>query len=131
MGVYAWKPRELARALAEPHLLGRGLGAWDPGHDALLAARLLEGPHGLRLPEHAPAAAVASALARTLAELRLAGIEPEMLRGCPASLAATGEDAARLQAVATLYAGFHGAREGRVADTATLLVAAAERVDAD
>lgn len=130
-GVYALKPRELARALAEPRLLGRGLAAWDPGHDALLAARLLEGPHGLRLPESAPAAAVAAALARTLAELRLAGVEAPALARLAVAEVATGEDAERLRAVAGLYAAFHAAREGNVADTATLLATAAQHADAD
>ena len=40
-GLYAFKLPDLARALAEPALLGRGLLAWDGGQDALLAARLL------------------------------------------------------------------------------------------
>ena len=40
-GVYALTPLELARILAEPLLLGRGLAPWTNGHDALLAARLL------------------------------------------------------------------------------------------
>ena len=126
-GVYAFKPRELARVLAEPELLGRGLPAWDPGHDALLAARLLQAPHGLRLPEDAPPAPVAAALARTLAELRLAGVEPETLS---ARAASSPEDAERLGALQALYAAFWEAREGRVADTATLLATAAEHVDA-
>ncbi len=128
-GVYARKPRELARDLAEPALLGRGLGAWDPGHDALLAARLLEAEHGLHLPEGAPRASVAAALGRTLAELRLAGATPEALQRL-VTAAAPG-DAARLLAVSRLYAGFHEVREGRVADTATRLVAAGEHVAAD
>jgi RecB family exonuclease len=126
-GVYAFKPRELARALAEPALLGRGLAAWDPGHDALLAARLLERPHGLRLPADAPRATVAAALARTLAELRLAGVEPGALT---AAVAASPEDGERLAALQALYAAFWDAREGCVADTATLLAAAAEHADA-
>src|SRR5512138_3382352 len=60
-GLYAWKPLDLARVLAEPVLLGRGLRAWDPGHDALLAARLLAqaGGAGLKLADGAPLAPVA------------------------------------------------------------------------
>jgi RecB family exonuclease len=131
VGVYAFKPRELARALAEPVLLGRGLSAWDPGHDALLAARLLDGPHGLRLPENAPRASVAGALARTLAELRLAGAAPESLERLAAGARDSPEDAERLEALARLYAAFHAARDGRVADTATRLEAAARHVDVD
>src|SRR5438552_3449094 len=41
-GVYPFKVLDLARAVAEPSLLGRGLKSWDAGHDALLAARLLD-----------------------------------------------------------------------------------------
>ncbi len=124
-GLYALKLKDLARALAEPVLLGRGLSAWDPGHDALLASQLLAGEHGLRLPQDAPRAPVAAALARTLAELRLAGLAPERLDVVAGSAAATPEDEARLRAVAWLYRGFHEAREGRVADPATLFRAAA------
>ena len=124
-GLYAVKLKDLARVLAEPTLLGRGLSAWDQGHDALLAARLLAGAHGLRLPQDAPRAPVAAALARTLAELRLAGLTPAHLDGVAGSAAATPEDEARLRAVAWLYRGFHEAREGRVADPATLFRAAA------
>jgi len=128
-GLYARKPRELARDLAEPQLLGRGLGAWDPGHDALLAASLLDSDHGLRLPGDAPRAAVAAALGRSLAELRLAGVSADALQRLAA--AAQGEDAARLQALTRLYAGFCAARDGRVADTAAWLASAAEHVRAD
>lgn len=124
-GLYAFKLKDLARALAEPALLGRGLSAWDPGHDALLAGRLLATDHGLRLPTDAPRAPVAAALARTLAELRLAGLTPPRLQALAGSAGATPEDEARLRAVARLYQGFHDAREGRVADPATLFRAAA------
>jgi RecB family exonuclease len=123
-GLYAMKLRDLARALAEPALLGRGLQAWDPGHDALLAARLLGGKHGLRLPAAAPMAPVAAALARTLAELRLAGLAPERLQAVADRSGATLEDVERLRAVAALYRAFHDAREGRVADPTTVLEAA-------
>ena len=49
-GIYPFKLKDLARALAEPALLGRACSAWDSGHAALLAARFLDGPHGLTLP---------------------------------------------------------------------------------
>ena len=80
-GVYPMKPLDLARALAEPVLLGKGLLPWTSGHDALLASRLLaeSGGAGLRLPEGTPRAPVASALARTLTALRRGGIAPERL----------------------------------------------------
>lgn len=125
-GLYAMKLRELARAIAEPHLLARGLRAWDPGHDALLAARLLDGPHGLRLPEGAPRAPVAASLARTLHELRLAGIAPAALDALAARPAGTPEDAERRRALAALYRAFHAERETS-ADPATLLAEATER----
>jgi RecB family exonuclease len=123
-GIVATKPLELARAIAEPALLGRGLHAWDSGHDALLAARLLAGPHGLRLPERAPRARIAAALARTLGELRRAGVEPARVARVEAA-ARTGEDAIRLRAVAALYAAFDAELEARFADPARLLREAA------
>ena len=46
-GIYPLTLTDLARAVAEPALLGRGLQAWDAGHAALVATRLLEGPHRL------------------------------------------------------------------------------------
>jgi ATP-dependent helicase/nuclease subunit B len=127
-GLYALKPKDLARALAEPALLGRGLAAWNPGHDAFLAARLLSGNHGLRLPPQAPLGPVSAALARTLAELRLARIPPERLEGLAAAPDAHPEDEARLRALADLYRRFHDARESRVADPATLFEAATRAV---
>jgi RecB family exonuclease len=127
-GVYALKPLELARTLAEPVLLGRRLAAWDPGHDALLAARLLAetGDAGLRLPAHAPRGPLAAALARTLSELRRAGLPPERVAALAADPALDAEDARRLRALATLYRAFHDALSGRAADPVALLEAARE-----
>ena len=126
-GVYAWKPLDLARAIAEPLLLGRGLRPWDGGHDALLAARLLAdtGGAGLRLPEGAPIAPVAAALARTLVALRRGRIDPAAVDAL-AEEAAAPEDRARLAAVARLARGFETALEGRTADPVTLVAAARE-----
>ena len=78
-GLYAFEVRDLARAVAEPVLLGRGLQAWSRGHASLLAARLLDGPHGLRLDERLPRPPVALALARTLVALRAGGVDPDRL----------------------------------------------------
>lgn len=128
-GVYPFRILSLARTLAEPALLGRGLGSWGAGHDALLAARLLEGPHGLRLDPALPRGPVARALARTLRELRMAGVAPGTLDAV-ASAAGTPEDAARLEAVARLYRGFTERLEGRFADAATLLHVAADQIGA-
>ncbi len=127
-GVYPMKPLDLARALAEPVLLGRGLDPWTSGHDALLAARLLAegGDAGLRLPEGTPRAPVAAALARTLTALRRGAIAPARLAGLAASATPGSDDARRLASLARLYRGFHGALEGRTADPVTLLAAARE-----
>ncbi len=126
--VYAMKPLELARALAEPVLLGRGLLPWTSGHDALLASRLLaeSGGAGLRLPEGTPRAPVASALARTLTALRRAGIEPERLAPLVAAAPPGSDDARRLASLKRLYRDFQGALEGRTADPVTLFAAARE-----
>ena len=127
-GVYAFKVLDLARALAEPVLLGRGLAAWDSGHDALLAARLLgEDPGGgLRIPPEMPRAPVAATLARTLQALRRGGVSPESLKALARSTESAPEDVERLQTLARLYERFHDALEGRTADPATILKAASE-----
>ena len=127
-GIYALKPLDLARLLAEPVLLGRGLAAWTGGHDALVAARLLAetGDGGLDLPQGAPRAPVAAALARTLAALRRAGIEPARVAALADSAGATPDDARRIGALARLYAGYHERLEGRVADPVSLIAAARE-----
>lgn len=130
-GIYPFKVMDLARAVAEPALLGRGLLAWSAGHDALLAARLLDeaaGPRGLRLAPDLPRAPVASALARTLSSLRRAGIEPARMEAAAERAAATPEDRDRLRAVAGLYRSFHETIEGRFADAATVLRAAREHL---
>ncbi len=127
-GLHAYTPLELARTVAEPALLGAGLRAWDSGHDALVAARLLEGPHGLPLDAALPRAPVARALARTLSELRRAGLAPESLANLAQS--AADEERGRLRGLAGLYRGFHEALEGRSADPAALFRAAIEHLPA-
>jgi putative RecB family exonuclease len=128
-GLYPFKPMDLARAIAEPGLLAEGLQHWDTGHGALLAARLLEGPHALRLPSELPTPPLARALARTLASLRMAGADPARLATLASRPASTGEDEARLRAVAQLYRAFGEAVEGRFADPAAILRAARDRID--
>jgi RecB family exonuclease len=118
------KLMDVARAVAEPALLGRGLQPWDTGHDALLAARLLDGPHGLDLDPDMPRTPVALTLARTLSALRMAGTDPPRLLALAETLASSPGDAARLRAVAGLYARFHEGLEGRFADPVTILRAA-------
>ena len=126
-GLYPMTLRELARALAEPALLGQGLLAWDSGHDALLAAQLLDGPHGWRLDPELPRRPVAQALARTLGELRRAGLAPRALAEL-ADAAPEAEERERLRALFGLYARFQETLEGRVADPAALLRAAIGQV---
>ena len=127
-GVYAMKPLDLARALAEPVLLGKGLLPWTSGHEALLASRLLaeNADTGLRFPEGTPRAPVAAALARTLGALRRGGIAPERLGALVAAAPPGSNDARRLASLRHLYRGFHAALEGRTADPATLFAAARE-----
>jgi RecB family exonuclease len=127
-GVYAMKPLDLARALAEPVLLGRGLQPWTSGHDALVAARLLAETDdaGLRFPEGTPRAPVAAALARTLAALRRAGIPVERVAALASARGATPDDARRLAALARLYGGYLQLLEGRSADPVAILAAARE-----
>jgi ATP-dependent helicase/nuclease subunit B len=118
----------LARALAEPLLLGRGLRDWDYGHDARLAAKLLaEDPEGgFPLPPDVPRGPVAAALARTLAELRQAGVPPERLEALAGRADVAVGDAPRLRTLARLFRAFAAEREGRVADPTTILAAAHE-----
>jgi RecB family exonuclease len=126
--VYPMKPLDLARALAEPVLLGKGLLPWTSGHDALVASRLLaeSGDADLRFPEGTPRAPVAAALARTLTALRRSGIAPERLAALAADAPVRSDDARRLASLSRLYRGFHAALEGRTADPATLFAAARE-----
>ena len=117
---------DLARAVAEPELLGRGLAAWDSGHDTRLAARLLgedEG-EGLRLSPDMPRGPVAAALARTLEDLRAASIPPERIEALADRAGDAPEDRTRLRALARLYRRFEATREERVADPGTVLRAA-------
>jgi RecB family exonuclease len=120
-GVYAFKPLDLARALAEPVLLGRGLRAWDNGHDALLAARLLaeDAEGGFQLPAETPRAPVAAALARTLQALRRGAIPPHRVEALADSRGGSSDDARRLGTLSRLYRRFHDALEGRSADPLT------------
>jgi ATP-dependent helicase/nuclease subunit B len=124
-GVYGLGVRDLARALAEPALLGRGLRPWNRGHASLVAARLLDGPHGLPLDAGLPRAPVALALARTLVALRAGGVDAGRMDAAVAA-AATEEDRARVRQVASLYRAFTAEVDGHFADGVTLLRAAAD-----
>ena len=126
-GVYPFKVLDLARAVAEPSLLGRGLKSWDAGHDALLAARLLDEDPSPLVSADMPRAPIAAALARTLAALRMGAIDPKRLEGVAAG--AHPEDAGRLLALARLYRRFLAEVDGRLADPVTLLRTARESLD--
>jgi len=126
-GLYPFKVLDLARAIAEPALLGRGLKAWDAGHDALLAARLLDEDPSPLVPADVPRAPVAAALARTLSVLRLGAVDPSQVESA-ARGAIDDEDGGRLRLVARLYRRFVAEVEGRLADPATLLQAARDNL---
>jgi ATP-dependent helicase/nuclease subunit B len=127
-GPLPMKVMDLAAALAEPTLLGRGLRPWDSGHGALLAARVLEETPAGPLSPRLPRAPVARVIARTFSELRLAGLPPEVLARLPERVGGS-EDGERLVWLAQLYRKFHDAIEGRFADAATFLRAAAGAID--
>ncbi len=124
-GLYPMRLRDLARALAEPVLLGRGRHAWDHGHAALLAARLIDETPELPLPPGIARAPVAAALARTLAALRAAGLPADALDGLAAR--AEPDDRARLVGLSALWRRFARAVEAH-ADPACLLREARARV---
>ena len=124
-GLLPFKVLDLARAIAEPALLGRGLKAWDSGHDALLAARLLGEGSGLPLPEALPRRPVAVALARTLSELRRGGVSPDAIEALGRSR--PGESR-RLAAVAGLLRRFDAVLDAGFADPPALLRTAARLV---
>jgi len=124
-GLYPLKILDLARTLAEPTLLGRGLRAWDSGHDALLATRLLaEGDRSFGLPAGRSRARVAATLARTLQGLRRGGVPPERLEAYANRTDRSAGDAERLRTLSLLYRSFHDALQNKTADPATLLSAA-------
>jgi hypothetical protein len=125
-GLYPLTLRDLLRALGEPALLGRGLAAWDSGHDALVAQRLLDDGGGLEVAADLPRRPLARALARTLSDLRREGVQPGHLDAVAARAGAMGQGT--LRAVARLFRGFHAAVDGRFADTAALAEAAAGEV---
>ena len=128
-GIYPFKILDLARALAEPVLLGRGLRAWDSGHDALLAARLLNRDgEAFGLPPELPRSPVAATLARTLQGLRRARVPPARLEEFAQAAEHAAGDAERLGALAGVYQAFHESNDGAV-DPITLLAAAAEGLE--
>ncbi|HXY42291.1 MAG TPA: PD-(D/E)XK nuclease family protein [Vicinamibacteria bacterium] len=129
--VYAMEPLELARAIAEPLLLARGLRPWRGQHSALLAARLLAAEGGgLPLPGDAPRAPVVAALTRTLVALRHGSVPPEAVERLATGEARSSEDARRLRALGGMYRRFHHELEGQAADPVALYAAAREALRA-
>jgi ATP-dependent helicase/nuclease subunit B len=125
-GLLAFKLLDLARALAEPTLLGSGREAWHSGHGALLAARLLPEAADLALPPELPRRPAALALARTLGELRAARVGSERIAALATS--AEVEDAARLGSLALLLRRYNDVLDGQFADPSVVLRTAAARV---
>ena len=77
--VSAMRPKDLAQKMAEASSHAQGLLAWQSGHGALLAAKLLAA-HPELLKPGLPEAPVARVLARTLDDLRAASIRPTAVR---------------------------------------------------
>lgn len=125
-GLFPLTLQDLARLIAEPHLLGRGLRPWDHGRLALIAREWLVagGARALGLDPALPIGPVAAALGRTLRELRLAGATTRALAELPADPGIGGADAARRHAVAEAFRHALERIEGRIADPATVLAAA-------
>ncbi len=125
--LYPMRVVDLARTIAEPTLLGKGLRPWTAGHAALIASRLLdEDGTGFELPADLPRAPIATALARTLMELRRGGVAESALSALLEQDGLAGEDKRRLEAVSRLRQRFEREIEGRFADPTTLLRAASE-----
>lgn len=129
VAAHAFTVRDLAASLAEPSLLAAGRRPWNPGHELHLARHLLDTgtAEALGLPEAMPRTPVGLALARTLGELRRAGVSPETMDGLAREGDSSG-DAQRLSAVAGAYRRFHETLEGRFADTSGLLRAALDEL---
>ena len=125
--IEAMRPVDLAARMSEARCHALGLQAWRSGHGALLAARLLAA-HRELLPEGLPEAPVARVLARTLDDLRAAGILPPALKRL-ADKSQSLEDRTRLSAVAAIYARYKTELEERFFDD-TRLFAEAETADA-
>jgi RecB family exonuclease len=127
-GLFPLTLGDLARLIAEPLLLGRGLRPWDHGRLALIAREWLHagGARALGLDPALPVPPVATALGRTLRELRLAGASHRALAALPADPGVSGADAARRHALAEAYRHAEERLEGRFADPATVLRAAAD-----
>ncbi|HQZ18043.1 MAG TPA: hypothetical protein PLD86_14310, partial [Vicinamibacteria bacterium] len=125
--ISAMRPKDLALKMAEGKCHAQGLLAWQSGHGALLSAKLLAS-HPELLKPGLPEAPVARVLARTLEDLRAAGIRPRaVLRLSERSQ--SPEDRSRLLGVAKIYERFHAEIESKFFDE-TRLFAEAETAEA-
>ncbi len=125
--ISAMRPKDLARKMAEARVRSEGLMAWESSHGALLSARLLAA-HPELLKPGLPEAPVARVLARTLDDLRAAGIRPLAVKRL-AEGSESVEDRSRLLAVARIYARFAAEIESKFFDE-TRLFAEAETAPA-
>ena len=116
--VSALRPRDLAEKMAESACHGQGLMAWHSGHGALLAAKLLSSHPELMKPG-LPEAPVARVLARTLDDLRSAGIRPPAVKRL-AERSQSAEDRSRLLALAAIYARYHSEIDAKFFDESRL-----------
>jgi len=125
--ISAMRPRDLAEKMAEAKCHALGLLAWQSGHGALLSAKLLAS-HPELLKPGLPEAPVARVLARTLEDLRAAGIRPAAVRRL-AERSESPEDRSRLSGVAKIYERYHAEIESKFFDETRLYVEA-ETADA-
>ena len=125
--ISAMRPRDLAAKMAEGKCHALGLLAWQSGHGAILSAKLLAA-HPELLKPGLPEAPVARVLARTLDDLRAAGIRPAAVRRL-AERSTSPEDKSRLLAVARIYERYHAEIEAKFFDE-TKLFAEAETAEA-
>jgi RecB family exonuclease len=120
--ISAMRPKDLAARMAEGKCHALGLLAWQSGHGAMLSAKLLAA-HPELLKPGLPEAPVARVLARTLDDLRAAGIRPPAVRRL-AERSATPEDKSRLLGVAMIYESYHAEIESGFFDEARLFAEA-------
>ncbi len=125
--ILAMRPKDLAEKMAEAACHAQGLMAWQSGHGALLSAKLL-GAHPELLKPGLPEAPVARVLARTLEDLRAAGIRPSAVRRL-GERSESPEDQSRILAVAAIYERYHSEIDAKFFDE-TRLYAEAESADA-
>ena len=125
--ISAMRPKDLAEKMAEASCHAQGLMAWQSGHGALLSAKLLAA-HPELLKPGLPEAPVARVLARTLDDLRAAGIRPTAVKRL-AERSESPEDRTRLLAVARIYERFHAEIDTKFFDE-TRLFAEAEKAEA-